>query len=176
MLPALATTGDAESFGLTVTDAALLRASTRVRSFVGQQISDGTSTVTARGTLVRLPQRPVRSITSVVDEDDNPVEYTLSGGGVLEVQDRCEVTIEYVHGFEDGTMPDELVEVVCTIAARLESVDPALASGVTQEQSGSASQTFGWDAWKAQSSLTAEEKAVLTRLFPRVPRTFVMVP
>lgn len=176
MLPALATAADATAFGITVTDAALLRASTRVRAFVGQRISDGTSTVTARGTLLRLPQRPVRSITSVVDEDDNPVEYTLSGGGILEVQDRCEVTVTYEHGFEDGSLPDELVEVVCTIAARLESVDPALASGVTQEQSGSASQTFGWDAWKANSSLTAEEKAVLSRLFPRVPRTFVMVP
>lgn len=176
MLPALATVEDAEAFGRTVSAVSLLRASTRVRAFVGQQVSDGTSTVTLRGTLARLPQRPVRSVTSAVDEDGAPVEYVLTGGGVIEFRDRCEVTVTYVHGFEDGTLPDELVELVCTIAARLESVDPALASGVTQEQSGSASQTFGWDAWKAQSSLTAEEKAVLTRLFPRVPRTLVMVP
>lgn len=165
-LPALATVSDALGYDLTVTPGALLRASTRVRTATGQQITEGTSTVTLRGPVTRLPQRPVTAITSVVDSDGEDVEYTLNGSQ-LTARSTDLLTVEYDHGYAAGEIPDELVEVVCTIAQRLSTVvDTALASGVQQEQSGSASQTFGWDAWKALSSLTTEEKAVLKRLFP----------
>lgn len=186
MLPALATTANATAFGLSVTDAALLRASTRLREFVGQQVSSGTSTVVLRGSLVRLPQRPVTSITSVTDSDGVVLaadDYTLSGGGVLQLPRHDEWTVVYAHGWTleaDGetpaTIPDGVVELVCTIAARLVATDPAVAAGVTQEQTGSQSQTLGWDAWKGLSGLTAAEMVRARALFPRPPRTLVMVP
>lgn len=179
MLDTLATTANATAFGLSVTDAALLRASTRLREFVGQRISSGTSTVVLRGSLVRLPQRPVTAITSVTDSDGvvlAAADYRLSGGGVLQLPRHDEWTVVYAHGWSAETMPDGVVELVCTIAARLVSTDPALAAGVTQEQTGSQSQTLGWDAWKGLSGLTAAEQVRARALFPRPPRTLVMVP
>lgn len=180
MLPALATTADATALGLTVTDAALLRASTRVRARTGQQISAGTSTVSLRGPSARLPERPVTSVTSVTDEDGATLtaddDYYLRAGGWLDLPTTGWFTVVYAHGFAADAYPDELVEVVCTIAARLGATDSTVAKGVTQEQSGSASQTFGWDAWQGLGGLTKEEKAVVDRLFPRLPRSLVMRP
>lgn len=167
LLPSLATTFDAEAFGLTVSSEALLRASTRVRSFTGQQISAGSSTVTLRGPVSRLPQRPVVSVTSVVDSEDVAVEYTMNGSQIT-AESTDVLTVMYEHGYADGEVPDAVVEAVCTIAARLEGASAALTQGVTQEQSGSASQTFGMDAFRAVSGLTSEEKVILKGLFPRL--------
>lgn len=174
-LAALATTSDATAYGLTVTSAALLRASTRVRAYTGQRISTGSSTIRARGPVVRLPERPVTAVTSVTDSDGVvltvDVDYELVGQD-LTLPTSGEFTVVYSHGF--ATVPDGVLEVVCTIAARLGATDTSVASGVVQEQSGSVSQTFGWDAWKGLSSLTSEEKRVLDRTFPRLPRTISM--
>lgn len=167
MLTALATTTDADAFGITVSEASLLRASTRVRSFTGQRISEGTSTVTLRGPVSRLPQRPVVAVSSVVDSDGNAVEYEMNGSQITACSTDV-LTVAYSHGFPDGAIPDEVVEIVCTVAARIDSTDPALSQGVTQEQSGSASQTFGMDAFRAVSGLTSEEKAILKGLFPKL--------
>lgn len=174
MLAQLASTTDATVYGVTTTDAALRRASTRVRAFTGQQISAGTSTIVVRGPVVRLPQRPVASVSSVLDEDGVAVsadDWSLNGQ-TLTLPTSGRFTVEYDHGY--GEVPDGVVEVVVTVAARLGSTDSTVASGVVQETSGSVNQSFGWDAWKAVSGLTTEEKAVLSRLFPRVPRTIVM--
>jgi hypothetical protein len=175
MLPALATTLDAEAFGLTVTSEALLRASTRVRSFTGQQISAGTSTVTLRGPVSRLPQRPVVSVTSVVDSDDAVVEYEMNGSQITACSTDL-LTVVYDHGYADGEVPDEVLEIVCTVAARIDGTSEALTQGVTQEQSGSASQTFGMDAFRAVSGLTSEEKAILKSLFPKLGGIVVQRP
>lgn len=172
-LPPLATTGDATAFGLTVTDAALLRASSRVRSFTGQRVSFGTSTVIVRGPTVVLPQRPVVEVTTVLEDGValTSDEWALSGQ-VLELPEDEQYTVTYDHGW--SVVPDEVVEVVCSVAHRLGNTDASAAAGVVQEASGSVSQTFGWDAWKGLSGLTSEEKAVLSRLFPRLPRSLVM--
>ena len=180
MLAALASTSDATALGVTTTSAALLRASTRVRAFTGQQISAGTSTILVRGPSVRLPQRPVTDVASVtwVPESDDVAPVLLDAddwqlqGQVLRLPSTGRFEVVYDHGY--ATVPDAVVEVVVTVAARLGATDSAVASGVQQESSGSVSQSFGWDAWRAVSGLTSEEKAVLGRLFPRVPRTLVM--
>lgn len=177
MLPALALPMDATTFGVTASAEALIRASVRVRAYTGQQISSGSSTVTLRGSVARLPQRPVRAVTSVVDADGQTIpaaDWKLLPGGLLEVPTTGLVTVTYDHGFVE--VPDEVIELVVTVAARLSATDPGLAGGVTQEQSGSSSQTFGVDAWRGLSSLTAEEKRALDRLFPRLPRSVVMRP
>jgi hypothetical protein len=52
----------------------------------------------------------------------------------------------------------------------------AAASGVQQETAGSESVTFGFDSYKAISDLTAGEKAVLDRLFPKRANVVVLRP
>ena len=181
MLSALATVAEAAAFGVTTTDAALLRASTRVRAHVGQTVSLGSSTVTVRGPLVHLAERPVVSVDAVTDEDgvavaEGDTASDSSGwwlsGSVLSLPTSQTFTVTYSHGFD--VIPDEVIEIVATVADRLGATDTTVAAGVVQEQSGSVSQTFGWDAWKGVAGLTSEEKSRLARIFPRQPRTLVM--
>lgn len=184
MLASLATQSDANAYGYgTISDAMFNRASARVRGYVRQTVSAGTSTVTVRGPSVLLAERPVTAITSVIDEVSDPdvpytltaEEYILRPGGVLEVPGfggNLEVT--YAHGF--ATLPDELIELVCGIAARLGEVNPAAAAGVQQETGGSESVTYGFDSYNAISELSTGEKRVLDRLFPKRPSLVVMRP
>lgn len=169
MLANLATQADATAFGYgTISEAFFKRASARVRGYVGQEISQGSSTIIARGPVILLQQRPVLAVTQVKDENDNilPVEeYTLREGGTLEVPNfGGNLTVTYTHGL--ATLPDELIEVVCNIASRLSQINPAAAAGVIQETGGSESVSFGFDSYNAISDLTTGEKAVLDRLFP----------
>jgi hypothetical protein len=99
----------------------------------------------------------------------------LRSGGILETPNfggNLEVT--YDHGF--ATVPDEVIELVCGVASRLTQINVAAASGVQQETAGSESVTFGFDSYKAISDLTAGEKAVLDRLFPRMSNVVVLRP
>lgn len=179
----LASQTDATAFGYgTISDAMFARASARVRGYVRQSITAGESTITVRGPIVLLPERPVNAITSIIDrsDPDNPVtlsadQWELRVGGVLETPDfggNLEVT--YEHGFT--TVPAEVRELVCNLASRLASVPQAAAAGVQQESAGSESVTFGFDSYKAISDLTAGEKTVLDRLFPHRPGVVVMRP
>jgi hypothetical protein len=169
MLANLATQSDATALGYgTIPSAFFARASARVRGYVGQDITAGESTLVVRGPVVLLPQRPVNAVTEVKDNEDEVLlaeKYTLRVGGVLEVPEYGEnLTVKYTHGFT--TLPDELVEVVCNIAARLSQINPAAAAGVIQETGGSESISFGFDSYNAISDLTTGEKAVLDRIFP----------
>ena len=168
----LASVADAADFGLTVTEAAIRRASARIRGHVRQQITQGTSTIKARGPVFRLPERPVESVLSVTDADGNAVGFDLAGS-VLTVQSLDVVTVTYSHGYV--LVPDELIELVCSVAARIEAVPASspLAQGVQQQTSGPFTVGYGWDSYKAQSGLTAGEKEVLDRYWPRLPQIIV---
>ena len=163
-MPAIASTADATLLGYTVTDEALALASTRVRAFVGgQQITQGVSTVLVRGPKVRLPERPVTAVNTVTDDDDNVLtegeDWRLDGQW-LTLPSTGQFTVEYEHGW--ATPPDTVTEVVCTVAARL---------GGTMVHGDSG---LGYDAWRGTMGLTAEEKAVLRRVFPVLPRSIVL--
>ena len=179
----LADQTDATAFGYgTIASAMFARASARVRGYVRQKITADTSEIIVRGPIVVLPERPVTAITSVVDVSipDDPYtlesdEYVLRSGGILETPNfggNLEVT--YAHGF--AAVPDEVKELVCGVAARLAQINIAAASGVQQETAGSESVTFGFDSYKAISDLTAGEKAVLDRLFPKRANVVVLRP
>ena len=173
MLPPLATQTDAVNLGFVVDDTALMRASIRIRGHVRQQITAGTSTITARGPLIRLPQRPVRSVDAVT-VDGTAVAYEVAGG-LLEVDTRELVTITYSHGFD--FVPDELIELTCQVATRLAApTDGMLAAGAQQATAGPFTVGLGWDAWKAQSGLTAGDKETLRRYWPDMPRTIPLGP
>lgn len=184
MLPNLATQADATAYGYgTISTALFARASARVRGYVRQEITAGTSTIVVRGPVVLLPQRPVTAVTSIVDSDtdpDNPYtledhEWTLRNGGFLETPHfGGNLTVTYSHGF--ATLPDELIELVCGVAARLGEVNPAAAAGVQQETGGSESVTYGFDSYNAISELSTGEKRVLDRLFPKRGGVVVLRP
>lgn len=175
MLAPLATQTDATAFGMgTISEGAFYRASARVRGYTGLNLTEDTYEILARGQIVQLPQRPVIGVTSVVDEDGNAVDWVLRAGGVLNTACSGNLTIEYDAGYT--TLPDALVELVCTIAQRLDTVDPAAAAGVQQETGGSESVTFGFDSYNAISELTTGEKRALDRLFPKRPGVVVMRP
>ena len=175
MLDPLATQADATAFGMgTISAGAFARASARVRGYTGLALTVGSYTVLARGPIVQLPQRPVTAVTSVEDDDGVAVDFVLRAGGVLNVECGGNLTIEYTAGYT--TLPDALVELVCTIAQRLDTVDPAAAAGVQQETGGSESVTFGFDSYNAISELTTGEKRALDKLFPKRPGVVVMRP
>lgn len=161
------------SWGFEVSEVALKRASARIRAHLSQDITSGTSTITARGPAFRLPQRPVVEVSSVVDSDGATVAFTLAGS-VLTVDSLDVVTVAYSHGY--ATIPDALAELTCQIASRLEATpqDSALAQGVQTQAAGGFSVGYGWDAWKAQAGLTQGEKDALNRIWPPLPRVIVM--
>ena len=88
----LADQDDATAFGYgTIASAMFKRASSRVRGYVRQQITAGTSTVIVRGPIIVMPERPVTEITTVVDVSVpgdpytlEPDEWVLRSGSILE--------------------------------------------------------------------------------------------
>ena len=110
-MASIATPEDAAQYGLTVSQASLNRASTRVRAYTRQKL--------------------------------------------------------------EGESTEELIEIVCTIAARLEALNPAMVDGIQSAAAGGESVTFGFDSHKGSTSLVTEEKAVLDRMFPQVSRLIV---
>lgn len=123
MADPLATVSDAASYGLTVTEAALRRASVRIRGHLGPAGS------------ARL-------------------------GALIAA----------------GSVPDEIVELACTVAARLQAMPSALVGGVQSEGAGPFQTTYGWDSHKAASGLTEGEKQTLGKLLPRPGRTVSVGP
>ena len=141
-------------------------------SEVWWSITATTTTITGRGPVLQLPERPVNSITSVTDVTDtaHPItltidDWVLRAGGVLETPAYSgNLTVVYSSGW--ATLPDELIELVCGLAARLTEINPDVAAGVQQESGGSESVTFGFDSYNAIAELSTGEKRVLDRIFP----------
>ena len=174
-LPPLATAADLTDFGYEdVPVALLLRASTRVRRYTRQEITPGTTTVTLHGVGPwLLPQRPVTEVTTVVDAEENQVEHELRGQHLH--TRRCgPLTVTWSHGF--SPLPDELVELVCSIASRMASTPAGMHAGARTEQAGGESVTWGSDAYGGTTGLTETERAELDRLLPRLPSTVRLRP
>ena len=171
----LASVADAADFGLTVTEASLRRASARIRGHIRQQVTYGTSTTILPESDRRLPERPVVSVESVTGEDGaalvEGIDWELIGDRINTTA-RSRLTVTYTHGLD--VLPDELVELVCTVAARMGGMPAELQAGVQQQGAGPFQQTYGWDAYKAASGLTEGEKQVLARYWPRLPRTITL--
>lgn len=177
---ALATVDDLEArTGLTLTQAraeALLDdASARVRSYTGQQFTSDTTTdrLRVRNGRVRLPQRPVTAVTSVLDLNAVAVTYTrvndivVLDAGVPDTwawEPRTTgllyVDVTYEHGYEDDEIPDIIVAVVCQIAGRAYG-SPSSDSGVQSESLGSYSYALGAAAGAGPLGLLADERAAL---------------
>lgn len=175
-MPDLAEAADLATYGYPPeAQSFLARASARVRRHTRQKITEGTSTVTLHAWPYRLPQRPVTAIVSVTS-DGVSVPYRLDAAGVIEVYGTCarRVVVEYEHGYD--IVPDGLVELVCSIAARMAATPDAVGAGAQTEQAGGESITWGYDAYAGTTGLTQAERRELDRMFPRLPSTTFLRP
>jgi hypothetical protein len=162
----LATPNDCARFGFgTVSAAALAKASARARRVTGQHISTQLHSIAARGPRIILPGRPVQAVADVLDRNDRPVRFELRANGLLLVDTDQPVAVTYTSGW--AKVPDHVVEIICTIAARLDSLNPALAGGVQQESGGAEAATYGWDSFQGVGDLVSSEKKALASIFPR---------
>lgn len=173
MLDPLVDAAEATELGFAVSAASLVRASARVRGYARQQITAGQSTRRFRGPIFRLTERPVVSVTAVVDDGGENVDWDVDGS-LVTVASIGMVYVSWSHGFAE--LPGELVELVCQVASRIDglSASEPLAQGVQQQQKTAgpfqSGVTYGWDAWKAQAGLTQGEKDTLDRYWPRLPQ------
>lgn len=176
MLPPLATESDLIAYGYpSEASAYLARASQRIRAYTRQRITSGTSTVDLTHPFM-LPERPVVSITSIVDQDGTAIDdYEVHGQMLAFPWPYPErVTVTYSHGYAE--VPDTLVELACSIASRIYRTSDAVYSGLRTEQTGAEMAVYGADAYAGATSLTAEEKRTLDMLFPhtrKVPRSVI---
>ncbi|MCC5574479.1 hypothetical protein IMZ11_02335 [Microtetraspora sp. AC03309] len=178
---------DAARLGYSLTageeEALLARASARIRREAGQQISSITSTVTldVHGGRVLLPGGPVTAVASVA--------HTAADGGAAITGWRwngydkvyqlppCaqQVAVTYTHGFV--TVPDELVELVCSVAQRLGTSDGAtgMEAGIRSESIDDYSVTYASEAREDASSLLPGEVQSLRSVLG-TPTAFVVSP
>lgn len=180
----LATTADVEErLGRSLTsaetdriDALLADASATVRTYTGQQFTKATTTdkLRIRNGVIRLPQRPVASVSSVVDPNANAVLYTFDGIDRIytgtNVPDTFTfeawstplnvLTVTYVHGYDD--IPDDIVGVVCSMASRALGVNPT-AAAVVQEAVGPFSRSVGSIGAAGAIGLLPAERETLDR-------------
>lgn len=156
----------AAEFGYTLTAADIKRALSRIQAYVGLRLIAQTSTVTATGEAgsIRLPERPVRSVTSVIDLRGRDVPHLVQNDTIF-LDYPGIVGITYESGFT--TVPDSLIELVCSIASRIAAMPSAITAGTVTEAAGGESVSYGYDAWKGATSLVSEEKNSLDRMFPR---------
>lgn len=187
-MDALASQADMTRFGYTPpvnADALLDRASARIRLAAGHQIIDfGQSTVTfpppPTGKL-SLWQTPVVGIVSVTLDDGQTVDdYELVGNdlflprsqpgygfGYIGSYDSWryhDITVTYSHGY--AVLPDELVELVCSVAIRLGGTKPDRDPAVQAQTVGDVSQTLN-PALTNVAGLLPGEEATLRRIFYR---------
>lgn len=191
-LDPLATIADIEErLGRSLTDVearrapALLRdASSKVRSYTRQNfdlVMGDTAVLRPVGTILTLPQRPVRGVTSVVaigGRDDIPditlnswvwngldeidvhgvgwrtaIDYDLE----LDYEGWCPDTyrVLYDHGYAET--PDDVLGVVCGMVTRV-LLAPSPVEGMTSEQIGQYRYQMGGGSAGARVRLTQEDK------------------
>lgn len=178
---------------------ALADASATVRNYTRQQISQSTSTELCRmygGTLthdgvwypvvVRLAQRPVTAVASVVDLDGNAVTFWWDGGqlvglapsatsensfGDSQISPSLPVKVTYTHGWATGDpVYDTVIAVVCSVAGR--AIGRAPEDGaVTQESITGYSYTVGAVGAAGALGLLPEEKERLSEIRGRKARS-----
>lgn len=159
-------------------DALLDDASAAVRSYTGQQFvtQEHEDRLPVRRNKIRLPQRPVTAVDTVEDMDGNDVAFTWDAGDTIYLTDYTGrafqllfaprttplsfVDITYTAGYE--TVPEDIVAVICAIAARALGVDPTQ-TGVTSESLGDASISYGTIGAAGGLGLFPDERAILNR-------------
>lgn len=177
----LATTDDLDARlpSGTITDPAraaqlLADVSAAFRRKTGQTFTEATTTerLKVRKNKIRLPQRPVISVASVVDLNAVPITVFTVVNNVVHLDPMVPdpwaweprrtalgfVDVTYTHGY--NPLPDDLVGLVCQVAGRGYGTLPT-ESGVSQESLGAYSYTIGSTAAAGPFGLFAGEEAWL---------------
>ncbi|MEV7358202.1 hypothetical protein [Kitasatospora sp. NPDC091276] len=169
-LPPLATQADATAYGYSLpaatADALLARASARIRRAAGQPITSGTSTVrlTAHDGTVTLPGPPVTAVSSVLEVDGTGATTAVpwwrwDGERITIPHGVDQADVVYTRGY--STVPDGIVELTCSVAARF-GATPAGADGLLRsEQIDDYSRTFATEAITAAGDLLPGELEAL---------------
>lgn len=179
----LATTDDLSArLGRTLTDdevtqaeALLAGASARVRTYTGLDFTtatDDVAQVRVRNGIARLPKRPVTAVSGVVDLNDQSLEHTWLNDDRVRMSPLIdspwvyepwrnpipEVRVTYSHGYD--TVPDDVVDIVCSMAARSMARGPD--SGAIQSESiAGYSYSLGATAAAGTVGLLNDERAAL---------------
>jgi hypothetical protein len=183
----LATQADAHRLGYTLEsgreESLLARASARIRRAAGKHITSITSTVRVDVENCRalLPGGPVTAVSAVA--------YTADDGGTAITgwrwngYDKIErlwlkpcatqVNVTYTHGLT--SIPDELAELVCSVAQRLGPEDTAtgMTAGIRSESIDDYSVTYAAEAREDAGSLLPGEERQLARILG-TPTAFVV--
>lgn len=204
-MASLAGVADAARLGYTLAAGSeeffLARATARIRRAAGQQISSMTSTVRCRvedGTAV-LPGPPITAVASVtrLAEDGGAAvtgwrwdgrervhgitAWPLVSSGFYSYSQACrqaDVDITYTHGLV--TIPDELLDLVCSVAVRLGSSGSSdatgMEAGIRSESIDDYSVTYASDVLETASGLLPGEEASLRDLLGMPPSAYVVRP
>lgn len=188
-MAALATVADAARFGYTLPEGReselLERASVRIRRAAGQQISETTSTVRLRvdGGVVTLPGPPVSAVTSVAklaaDGGTTLTGWRWDGYDRITCVSWCyDVNVLYVHGF--SPVPDELTELVCSVAARIGStptsggMDVGIRSESKTIDDYTHAVTYATDTLESASGLLEGEECQLRAFLGEPPSAYMV--
>ncbi|MFE3452386.1 hypothetical protein ACFXJ8_26030 [Nonomuraea sp. NPDC059194] len=184
-MAALATAADAVRFGYTLPageESKLLdRASVRLRRAAGQQISETTSTVRLRvdGGVVTLPGPPVTAVATVAklaeDGGSTLTGWRWDGYDRVTCIPWCyDVNVTYTHGF--APIPDELLELVCSVAARLGSAPTSggMEAGVRSESIDDYQVTYATDSLESASGLLEGEESQLRAFLGDPPSAYMV--
>jgi hypothetical protein len=153
---------------------ALDDASAVVRAYTGQHFTRATTTerVRLRRGSARLPQRPVHDVVAVDGAWGGTVAWAWDGGDVLwltypptyppglPAEAAATLLVEYDHGYDET--PDDVVAVVCNVAARALGSPPEN-SGVNTESITNYSVTLGPVGAAGAVGLFRDEQAILDR-------------
>lgn len=153
-----------EGFELARAEALLKDASSAVRDATGQTISQATTTVRLSPQRVGcdwgilLPQYPVVSVDTVVDDDATDVDVEWTAGAFIRTAQI--VTVTYTHGYDP--VPDDVIAVVCQITGRAiaQNTDNA---GVQSETLGGYSYSIGAAAAAGPFGMLNDERRVLRK-------------
>lgn len=142
--------------------AALVDASAIIRNYCGRRFTRDVTTEPMRVVrdVIVLPELPVHEIVDVVDIDRNPVEWSWNGDDVLYVPGARLVRVTYDHGFDE--VPDDVVAVVCNVAARALAAPPETA-GLTSESITNYSVGYGAVGASGPAGIFNEERRALDR-------------
>lgn len=134
----------------TQAEALLAGASARVRTYTGQDftlVEDDTVQVKVRNGVARLPQRPVLAVAGVTNLESAALVFTWLGDDRVRLSPLIdspwvyepyrnpipEAIFTYDHGYAEGEIPADVVDVVCSMVARTMARGPD--SGAIQSES-----------------------------------------
>ncbi len=183
----LASIADAVRLGYTLTagreSELLARASARIRRAAGQHITSLTSTlrVNVENGTAFLPGGPVTAVSTVayIADDGGSTITGWRWDGYNRI-DRLwlrscatQVNVTYTHGF--ASLPDQLVEIVCSVSQRLGRGDSVsgMEAGIRSESIDDYSVTYASEARVDAASLLPGEEAALRLILGR-PSAYVL--